>query len=97
MKIIKKHPSSQENYDFDFTDKLSGGETIAAVVSITASPSGDLTFGTPAISGSHVSVKVSGGGTGKLYVLTCIIGTSNPVEQRVLEGGITVNDPGNYP
>jgi hypothetical protein len=93
VKIFKKHPGSNMNYPFDFTNQLSSGESLTAVVSVTASPAGDLTLGTPAISGNTVQVKIGGGGTGKIYVLTCTVTSTGPVETLVDQGALSVNDP----
>jgi hypothetical protein len=63
---------------FDFGELLGSGETISTITSVVADPTGELTIGTPSISGDQVVVKVTGTAAvaGRRYELTATITTS---------------------
>lgn len=72
-----KYVAEDRVYDFDFAlmPEIAGGQTIATVVSFSATPTG-LTFGTPAISGTKVLCQITGGTADVVYTVTCVITTS---------------------
>lgn len=88
--ILTKQPSENILYDFEFADKMATAETVASVVSVTATPTG-LTVGATAFSGTIAQVRLSGGTTGTEYLVTCKITTSlsNALE---MEGRLWVED-----
>ena len=72
---LEKQPSESRVYDIDFSANLAAGETISAVSSCTASPSG-LTLGAASYTGTKVQIRISGGVTGTQYKVTAIVTTS---------------------
>jgi hypothetical protein len=71
-----KQPSESRLYNMDFDELLEEtGETIATVESIVASKTG-LTLGPPAISGSKVQFRISGGMANNSYIITVKVTTS---------------------
>ena len=80
-------------FDFDFKnfrEVTTNGETLSGpVVSYTAIVgSGTLTIGTPAVSTSKVTVRISGGTTGDTYTIRCRVTTS---AGNTLEGVCNMN------
>lgn len=69
-----KDPSDVDDYGYDFAGELNGEKIDSAAVTIT--PSG-LSAGTPSITGSVVSVRVSGGVDDTNHRLTYTIETSS--------------------
>ncbi len=66
-------PDEVEVFTFDFTDRLTAGQTIVSAT-VTALPNGatDLTIGTPSIVGLLVSVLISAGTGGVVDHLECL-------------------------
>lgn len=64
-------------YTFTFAvfAEPAGGETLSSPV-VTGSPTG-LTIGTPSVSGSTVTVRISGGTAGVTYDVTCAVTLSS--------------------
>lgn len=74
-----KRPGESRLYEFDFTDLLATGETVSAVSGVTATtPSGSsaLTVGSPTLTSPSAFVRISGGTSGYVYLLTCTVTTS---------------------
>lgn len=79
---LDKQPSESRVYDIDFAANLATGETINAVSSLTAAPSG-LTLGSASFTNTKAQVRISGGVTGTQYKITAIVTTS---DSNTLEG-----------
>ena len=62
-------------YGIDFADRLDSGVTLTAVT-WSHTPAG-ITQTSPAVSGSVASVRISGGTTGKGFVFTAQVTTSD--------------------
>jgi hypothetical protein len=62
-------------YGIDFADRLDAGVTLTAVT-WSHTPAG-ITHTSPSVSGSVASVRISGGATGKGYVFTAQVTTSD--------------------
>jgi hypothetical protein len=65
-----KLPGESEVFSLDFAARLGAGQTVAGAT-VTATPAG-LTLGAPSVSGSVVSVRVSGGTGGVTFDLECL-------------------------
>lgn len=80
--VAVKHPDEDLVYTMDFVHLLHVGETIEAsspAPVVTATPTGgasDLTIGTPSVSGSVVSFRISGGTNKVDYKVRVEIATS---------------------
>jgi len=83
-----KYADSAKLYTFDFTSQLALGETISTAVasaaSFSAAAGATVTLGTPAISGARVSVLVSAGTEGAIFLIACNITTS--LSQTLVQG-----------
>lgn len=92
FELLRKSSFEEKYFDFSFAGRLKVGETISSVTGITATPTTSpvLTIGTPAISGSLVQAKFSGGLSGTRYHVTCQIVTST--QKRELCGDLLVFD-----
>lgn len=77
MNILEKAPGDLSTLEFDFDDVLAAGEEITGTPSISISPSGVTTWGSPAIDsdGRGITQQVSGGTMGTYYVITVTCGT----------------------
>jgi len=75
-----KYANSTKVYVFDFTSQLAIGETISSAVvsasSFSAASGAVVTLGTCSISGARVSVPVSAGTEGAVFLIRCEIETS---------------------
>lgn len=60
----------------DFAALLARGETLTAVSSVVASPSGLTLSGIAAVSGTLAQQRISGGVSGKEYKVTFIVTTT---------------------
>jgi hypothetical protein len=81
MGVIVKRPLEADDFGFDFLrrPRIVAGDTVASVVSITAtrlSGSGSLTIGSPSVSGAIVTVRISGGTDGDRYRIECTVLTT---------------------
>lgn len=77
LQTLIKQPSENRLYTMDFYANMAVGETVTAVVSVTASPSG-LTITDPAtFSGTTASQRISGGASGVSYKVTFVVDTSS--------------------
>ena len=95
MNLFQKQPADVLDYDLDFSDWLTGSDTITGAVATastteTADPA-DLMVNSTQIVGQNVKVWVSAGVSGRSYKVTTTITTS---EGRVkqLEFKIRVRD-----
>lgn len=73
-----KYPSEIRSYSFDFSsfEEIAEGDTIASIISVTATPDG-LTLGTRSIDGATVRVVISDGTGGTVYRVNCLVATSS--------------------
>lgn len=78
-----KQPGESRLFAMDFAGQLADGETISAVNSVTATPSGLTISGAPTYSGAKASQRIAGGSAGVRYVVTFVVTTS---ASNVLEG-----------
>jgi hypothetical protein len=60
-----KLPEEDEVFSVNFADRLGAGRTVTGAT-VTATPAG-LTVGTPGVSGTVVSVRISGGTAAAVY------------------------------
>lgn len=86
-----KQPAEDLLFAFDFSALLEVGETLATVIGVTATPSGELTIETGSINGPTVEVRISGGVDGRDYKVECQV-TTNMVNTRELDGYLLVRD-----
>lgn len=88
-------------YVFNFSDKLQFGETVTgSAVTCTVFSGTDVNptamIGTITNSGTSVSVNITGGIAGNLYILVCVVTASNS-HNYSKEGRLAVIAPGgNY-
>lgn len=75
LPVRKKYPPENKTITFEFADKLASGDSVSTIAAVTASAG--ISLGTPALSGSVVSVRVSGGTSGNDYTVTCQVNTTN--------------------
>jgi hypothetical protein len=79
--LESRHAAEARNEVFDFLSQLNAGETISTA-SVTAAISSGVTasalpvIAAPSIGGSKVTVNISAGVIGVVYLLTCSITTS---------------------
>ena len=73
--ILEKQVSESDLYNIDFDPLLAASDTISAVTSVTAAPTG-LTVGTPTFSDKVVQVRLSAGTDLTLYKITAIVTTA---------------------
>ncbi len=75
--VLTKYAAEARQYILDFSQmpEIVGGDTLASVTSVTATPSG-LTVGTGSISGATVLVELSGGTSGTLYSVEAVVATT---------------------
>lgn len=75
-----KYASATKTYTFDFTSDLAIGETISSAVLGSAIYSGNsgatVTLGSETVSGARVSVPISGGTEGAIFLIDCMAITS---------------------
>jgi len=74
--VITKQPSEKIKCAMDFTNWLSGSETINTPV-VTFTPNEDLTISAEAISGSTVEFFVEGGLEGKSYRIAVVVASTS--------------------
>lgn len=98
---IQKQPAESWLYDFNFAPRLAVGETITSISSVTQqlvdqttgvrSATSELTISGQAATGQVAQARIAAGLTGKLYVITMVVGTSlsNTAE---MEGYLLVQD-----
>lgn len=75
LPTLEKQPSESLVYDMEFLGRLDDDETLTAVSSVTATPSG-LTIGTASYSGTRAQFRISGGSSGVKYKVTAVVTTS---------------------
>jgi hypothetical protein len=76
-RFSQKDPSDVDQFAFDFTKRLSTGETLTAGI-ITATPSG-LTLSSSQLTATAVATWVSGGTNGVTYTLFADVTTSKDI------------------
>ncbi len=86
----EKRPDFSRLYDFSYGDfeEIVAGETISSADPVTADQAG-LTIGAAAIAGSRVQVRISGGTSGKTYLLTSSVLTSGG-NRLSMQGALSV-------
>jgi hypothetical protein len=84
MNLFQKQPADQLDYDLDFSEWLTGSDTITGAVAVSDAPDEDdeLVVESVSITDQQVKVWLSGGITGSTYKVTATITTS---EGRVKE------------
>lgn len=70
----RKYPDEQRTLAFNFATKLATSDSVASISGVTASAG--VTLGTPSLSGSVVSVRVSGGTVPSDYTIVCKVNTA---------------------
>jgi hypothetical protein len=80
--VLRKQPADNRLYDMQFLSRMDAGETITAVLSCTATPSG-LDLGTASFSGTLAQVRIGSGVSGVKYKVTFVVSTS---ADNTLEG-----------
>lgn len=90
MNLFTKQPADQLDYDLDFSEWLTGDDTITGVEAVSSVPE-ELVILSASIAGSTVKVWVNGGVAGATYKVTATISTA---EGRIkeLEFKIRVRD-----
>ena len=84
MDTLQKYAVESRTYRFclGYVPEIAGGDSIAVVQSVTATPSG-LTIGTPVTEGINVYFTISGGVAGTTYTVACVVQT---ISGAVIEG-----------
>jgi len=79
LPIRQKKPGEARTITFDFTTKLSVGDTLTGtpLMAVTPTGGGALTAGSPALSGNEVNVRLSNGVDATDYTVKCSCATSN--------------------
>lgn len=96
LDVLEKRVVESRPFTFNFSPKMSSGETILSVTALTKAPTAGtptaLTLGSPAISGQQVQVQISGGSNNGKYLMICQVLTSlgNTLQ---CEGYLLVRDP----
>jgi hypothetical protein len=82
--VLTKYQEEARTYSFDFSQvpEIVNGDTIASVISVTASPDG-LTITAHSISGTKVLVSIQDGVPTTVYDVVCLIQTSS---SAIVEG-----------
>ena len=90
MNLFQKQPGDQLDYDLDFSEWLTGSDTITGAVAVSSEPD-ELTVLSVAIAGTAVKVWIAGGLNGSTYKVTTTVSTA---EGRIkeLEFKIRVRD-----
>lgn len=70
-----KQPSESRGYSINFVNLLASGDSLASVISVSASPAG-LTLGSASTSGTSVQFTISGGAAGVSYRIEAIVTTT---------------------
>ncbi|MDF3073469.1 MAG: BcepIL02 gp57 [Alphaproteobacteria bacterium] len=75
---FSKQPADQLDYDIDFEQWLSEGDTITSATAVTGTGEFDLIVESVSVSASKAVVKVwlSGGADGKTYTITVVTSTA---------------------
>jgi len=86
-RILEKQPSETKSFSMNFGGKMSTGETISSITSITneyrGGGTGNLTISGESISSQTVTFNIAGGTHGRVYRIEILIVTSN---SQILEG-----------
>lgn len=93
--IVPKDSGEVILYTFDFSAKLGPGESLTGSATLTqadayAGDTTDLVFGTAVVASPDVTVPISGGVPGSLYVVEVLVGTSLG-QTLVVAGGLSVS------
>ncbi|WP_020469333.1 phage fiber-tail adaptor protein [Zavarzinella formosa] len=76
---LQKFPSEVRTFSFDFSQfaEIVSGDLISSVVSVTATPSDELTLGAASIAedGKSIFLSISAGSAGTLYTLDALVQT----------------------
>lgn len=75
MNIFQKQPADQLDYELDFSEWLSGGDTIAGAVAVSSTPD-ELMIETVQTFSQSIKVWVSGGEDGQTYKVTATVTTA---------------------
>lgn len=81
MNLFYKQPADQLDYDLDFSDWLTDGDTITGAVAVSDVPA-ELVILSVSITDQIVKVWASGGVTGSTYQVTATVTTA---EGRIKE------------
>jgi len=79
---LEKYQSEARKYDFDFSNLLENGDSVASVSSISnsvfsGSETTGLTVGAGSVNDPSVQASISAGTGGVTYKLVCTVSTSN--------------------
>lgn len=80
---LLKQPGENRLYSMEFAALLAEGETLSNVLSVSISPSGLTTSGSPSYSGTIAQQRLYGGTAGVLYKVTFTVTTS---QSNTLQG-----------
>lgn len=83
VQTLIKQPSESRLFAMDFSGLLGVGETLTAVTSAVASPSGLTVDASPTATGAFAYVRISGGTADIRYKVTFVVTTS---ASNTLEG-----------
>lgn len=72
-----KQPTESRLYTMEFASNMEESETITAVSSVTATPSGLTLSGGAGFNGTRATQRISGGVAGTRYKVTFVVTTSN--------------------
>lgn len=90
-KLASKAPGDVVDYPIDFAALLASGETISSALSTVEAGLTDETGGTPGISGSVVTMILSGGVEGETYQIVVSIVTDQLSPFREFERTFCLN------
>jgi hypothetical protein len=74
--ILVKQPAESRRYTIDFAGLVATGDSISAISSLTAAPSG-LTITEQAIASPKIQFRVASGTDGIRYKLTALVATTD--------------------
>lgn len=75
MTTLVKQPAESLDYYIDFTNLLASGDSLSSINTVTGTPTG-LTIASTAISGTKVSMQISGGTDGTIYLVEANVDTT---------------------
>jgi hypothetical protein len=75
MNLFQKQPADQLDYDLEFSDWLTSGDTINGATAVSDVPT-ELIIQSVSVSGQIVKVWISGGVTGSTYKVTATVTTA---------------------
>ena len=77
VQTLTKQPSESRQYAMEFAPMLEPGETLTAVSSVAATPTGLTLVGPAAFSGSVAQQRISGGTDAVTYKVTFVVTTTD--------------------